>query len=100
MPLRMKTPYLPRIYHVPQQGAGRGGGFNVGEALGSIGKLAKIFQTQNEQQRADAIANQLMNTANPPRAALVSAGVNPVSGRANVIPAGVSTAGTSPITGG
>jgi hypothetical protein len=47
-----------------------------------------------------------MNTSNPmlgtvaPRAALVAPGVNPATGAANVLKAGVPTTGTAPITGG
>ncbi len=98
MPLRQRAPYLPHIYVPPRGGGGRG--IDVGGAIGSVGKLIKAFQAQGEQARANQIANQLMNTATPPRAALVSPGVNPASGAANVVPAGVPTAGTSPITGG
>ena len=77
---------------------------NINPFLSGMGKIfggaIKQQQALNQQQKIDAVANQLMNTANPPRAALVAPGVNPATGRPNVIPAGVPTAGTAPSTGG
>jgi hypothetical protein len=130
--------YRPqRIYYPRAAGRAQGGGdfqrgwgigSEIGKALGGLGGAIKSAQQQAAQ---DAVANQLMNTATPPRAALVSPGyapgidtsdpnadlstdlpqdVSPTIGGAatdtsggftpNVIPAGVPTTGTAPITGG
>ncbi len=66
-----------------------------------------------QQARQDNIANQvsrsLVNSgayadqnsgANAPRAGLVSAGTNPITGAVNRVAAGVPTAGTAPVGGG
>jgi hypothetical protein len=103
-------PYNPRSYYVrapyiPRYGYGRGqagqpapGAFEGGQKFGGdiVQGIANIIQ----QHRMNAVANQILNTQNAPRAGLVAPGVNPQSGQANVIPAGVSTAGTAPAAGG
>jgi hypothetical protein len=67
---------------------------------GQATNLADAIVQLQQNARQNAVANQLLNTATPPRAALVDPGVDPSSGQANVVPAGVSTAGTAPATGG
>jgi hypothetical protein len=62
--------------------------------------LAGTISGAIQQSKQDAVANQLLNQANPPRAGLVDPGVNPQTGTANVIAPGVSTVGTAPATGG
>jgi hypothetical protein len=75
-------------------GAEFSGGSDYASQL--LGAIAKIQQTKQENE----LANRLMNVQNAPRAALVAPGVSPTTGQANVIPTGVSTAGTAPATGG
>jgi hypothetical protein len=62
--------------------------------------LAGAIQEQQQLARQNEIANQLMNTATPPRAALVTPGISPTTGQANVIGPDVGTAGTAPLAGG
>jgi hypothetical protein len=96
-----------RPYYPARRGQqARGGGdFERGWQIGGqIGKglsgLAKAIAGQQTLARQNAVANQLMNTRNAPRAGLVAPGVNPRTGAANVIPARVPTAGTTPFSGG
>src|SRR5215469_3016704 len=112
MPLRYQRPYMPRIYIPPRQAAsrapaaGRGGRGAAGTGVdtsstGSVGgDIMKAIANTIQQNRQNAIANQILNTQNAPRAGLVAPGVNPQTGQANVIRAGTPTTGTSPLTGG
>ena len=109
MPLRFRAPYIPRYF---PRGAARGAGraaaqrpFAGGPAdtssTGNVGgDIVKAINNTITQNRQNALANQILNTQNPPRAGLVAPGVNPATGQANVIPTGVSTTGTAPQTGG
>jgi hypothetical protein len=104
MPLRIYNMRpLGRRYVQPRvvRPAGGGGGGDIGGTLGRlVAGLMQQRQAAQQQAKINAVANQLMNTANPPRAGLVAPGVNPATGRPNVIPAGVPTTGTAPSTGG
>lgn len=125
-------PYYPRVYGQQNQPISYAPELAAGEKFGG-GLISGIGQAI-EQNKMNAVANQLMNTANPPRAALVSPGYAPAGSPdmsvdtdpedteaatgytadqidqtgtdqtaqpvPNVIPQGVSTTGTSPITGG
>ena len=106
MPIRPSIrPYIPRLgyraYQAPSYGSEFQGGWDIGSAL--LQGIANI----RRQNRLDAIANALLNQANPPRAALV----DPRGGALKVIPgvnapagtdpnAPVPTTGTGPATGG
>jgi hypothetical protein len=92
----VRSPYTARYGY--QAGQPTPGAFAGGSQFG--GDLVKGIVNLMQQRRMEAIANQMLNTRNAPRAALVAPGVNPQSGQANVIPVGVSTAGTAPATGG
>jgi hypothetical protein len=111
--LQFRRPYLPRRYGSPYGQQAAGGGINVGQIGKGITDLVAAIQKgraqeqlQQQQQQQNAIANRLLNTSNPllgtvaPRAALVAPGVNPATGAANALRAGVPTTGTAPITGG
>jgi hypothetical protein len=97
-----QRPYYP--YRRGQQAQG-GGDFERGWQAGgqiakSLGGLAGAIGEQQQVAQQNAIANRLMNTATPPRAALVDPGISPATGAANVIGPDVGTAGTAPLTGG
>jgi hypothetical protein len=111
--LQFRRPYLPRRYGSPYGQQAAGGGINVGQIgkgitdlVAAIQKAQAAAKLQQQQQQQNDIANRLMNTSNPllgtvaPRAALVAPGVNPATGAANALKAGVPTTGTAPITGG
>jgi hypothetical protein len=93
-----RTYYPRRPYGYGARPSPYASAFTGGSQFGGdiVQGIANIIQ----QNRQNAIANQILNTQNAPRAGLVAPGVNPQSGAANVIPAGVSTAGTAPQTGG
>jgi hypothetical protein len=106
-PYDPRKPYNRRTYYVrpPAYRAYRGqagqpspGAFEAGSQYG--GDIVQGIVNIMQQRRMEAIANQILNTRNAPRAGLVAPGVNPQTGQANVIPTGVSTAGTAPATGG
>ncbi len=126
----MPFKYQPQRLYYPRRATPQDGGdFERGWQIGSqIGKGLSGLAGAIQDARQNAVANQLMNTQNPPRAALVSPGyspggdttdpnadlstdlpqdVSPVIGGTdtgdmtpNVIPAGVPTYGTAPATGG
>jgi len=112
MPLKMRAPYLPRIIRAPTAragarvpaGRGRGaigpGGIDTSSTGNVGGDIVKAIGNMIQQNRMNAVANQILNTQNPPRAGLVAPGVNPVTGTANVIRPGTPTLGTPPQTGG
>jgi hypothetical protein len=62
--------------------------------------LVKAINAAKIQGAQNALANQILNTQMPPRAGLVAPGVNPQTGQANVLPAGLPTVGTPPQSGG
>jgi hypothetical protein len=99
---RAQRPYYPARRRQQAQG---GGDFQRGWQVGgqiakSLGGLAGAIQEQQQAARQNAVANQLMNTATPPRAALVEPGISPTTGAPNVIGPDIGTAGTAPLTGG
>src|SRR6266566_3461100 len=69
-------------------------GMDIGQRL--VGGIGQALQ----QYRQNAIANKMMNTMTPPRAALENAGRNPQTGQLNTVPESVSIGGTPPATGG
>ena len=116
MPLRLRAPYIPR-YPIRRAGTigapstartaaprGRGavgaGGIDTSSTGNVGGDIVKAIGNQIQLNRQNAIANQIMNTQNAPRAGLFAPGVSPTTGQPNVIGANVPTTGTSPLTGG
>lgn len=106
MPTRI---YPIRPIRYAQRGGGDvsyGGELSGGEKFGTtlvdaINAAKRGAAQQALQKRMDPIANQLINTAQPPRAALVAPGVNPQTNAPNVInPAVTNVAGSEPATGG
>jgi hypothetical protein len=99
-------PLRPRGYY-GQQGT-PAAAFSGGEAMGKMAGGAMLefqkWQAQQKQKQQqdqlNALANRMENTVTPPRAGLVSAGVNPVTGQGNVVGANVPTAGTAPFSAG
>ena len=103
VPLRYKAPWIPRmnqprpsVVRAPAVGRGRRGPVGAGGVdltpTGNPGvDLVKAINAMRIQGQQNAIANQILNTQNPPRAAWVG-GTPP--------PAGVPTTGTPPQTGG
>jgi hypothetical protein len=79
-----------RSYYSGDDDQGYGSAFGQGWNVGS--SLAGAIVKAQQQRELDAVAKDLMT----PRAGLVSAGVDPVTKKPNVIPAGVSTVGTAP----
>jgi len=111
MPLRFRAPYIPRlnqprpgVVRAPAAGRGRGavgiGGVDLTPTGNPGVDLVKAINATMQQNRQNAVANQILNTQNPPRAGLVGAGVNPATGQANVLPAHLNTLGSAPQTGG
>jgi hypothetical protein len=109
MPLRYQRPYLPRIYIPPRAAGARPGASRCGRApagsgvdtssTGNVGgDIVKAIANTIQQNRQNAIANQILNTQMPPRAGAVGPVVNPATGQvtSNITP----TTGTSPLTGG
>jgi len=110
MPLRFRAPYIPRLNQarpaaVRAPAAGRGGRGAVGpggidtSSTGNIGgDIVKAIGNQIQMNRMNAVANQILNTQNPPRAGAVGPVVNPKTMQVvgNITP----TVGTSPLTGG
>jgi hypothetical protein len=96
-------PFFPRRPYGTGYGGGGGGGggaFEAGTAAGKqVGSLIEAIGKMQAKAKQDQIANQLMNAKLPPRAALVSPGVNPQTGATNVVRAGINTTG-GPMTGG
>jgi|SRR5215469_6647409 len=95
----------PAAVRAPAVGRGRRGPVGAGgidlTPTGNPGvDLVKAINAMRIQGQQNAIANQILNTQNPPRAGLVAPGVNPVTGQANVIRPGTPTLGTPPQTGG
>lgn len=71
------------------------------QSAGWLTGAAKDIQDAINQQKMNKVANQLMNSGDyAPRAGLVSAGVDPATGKPNTIGADVSKVGTMPRTGG
>jgi hypothetical protein len=115
MPSRIQPnrPYYPR-YYLPRgarqsraAAQPRGGGGGRGAVGGAIdatptgnvgGDIVKAIANTIQQNRQNAVANQIMNTQTPPRAGAVGPVVDPASGQVtgNITP----TVGTSPQTGG
>jgi len=102
MPLRFRAPYIPRLYptrpvatRAPAAGRGRGavgpGGIDASSTGNIGGDIVKAIGNQIQMNRMNAVANQILNTQNPPRAAWVG-GTAPA--------AGVPTTGSAPQTGG
>lgn len=92
-PVYITRPVLPRA--ASQARGGRGavppGGVDTASTGNVGGDLARAIANVMIQNRQNAVANQLMNIRNPPRAEWVG-GAAPA--------AGVPTAGTAPQTGG
>jgi hypothetical protein len=65
----------------------------AGDLVGAIAKW-------QQQRKANALANQLMNIEAPPRAGLVNLGIDPTTGKPGVLEPGASPVGTAPATGG
>lgn len=106
MPTRI---YPMRPLRYAQRGGGDvsyGGELSAGEKFGKtlVDAIAAAKQgaaAQALQKRMDPVANQIINTVQPPRAALVAPGVNPQTNAPNVInPAVTNVAGSAPATGG
>jgi hypothetical protein len=95
----MPRPRLPYRQAAPGTNIGDIGK-GVTDLMGAIQKSQAAAKLQQQQQLQNQVANQMMNTQVPPRAALVAPGVNPQTGAANVVKPTVSTAGTAPFTGG
>src|SRR5215468_8914749 len=102
MALKYRAPWIPRLYQprpaairAPAVGRGRGavgtGGLDASSTGNIGGDIIKAIGNQIQMNRMNAVANQILNTQNPPRAAWVG-GTAPS--------AGVSTAGTAPQAGG
>jgi hypothetical protein len=97
-PIYPQRPYRPRL-GAPTVGGG-GGGIGIPNPADLVKQLGAAVQQQRQQALQNQVANQMMNTQVPPRAALVAPGVNPQTGAANVVRPTVMTTGTAPFTGG
>jgi hypothetical protein len=88
----------------PATRGGRGavgpGGIDASSTGNIGGDIVKAIGNQIQMNRQNAVANQILNTQNAPRAGLVAPGLNPATGAANLIRPGTPTTGTSPLTGG